>query len=215
MLCSSVNQSFIHIENLFFFYHTKTPILSNFNLYIQSGEKIAIVGPNGSGKTTLMRILVGLQKPSSANILKLVTPVGYLPQLSHIDRSFPITVEQVIQMGNWNPQWRNIFLPQKKKLNEKKIKEISFLLRIDDILHRAINTLSGGQFQKVLCARLWMQGHSWYFLDEPFNFVDEKTQKELLNVIDFWNKEEGKTIIAIVHNEELVKRHFDRVIFLS
>jgi zinc/manganese transport system ATP-binding protein len=181
---------------------------------VARGELLAIVGPNGAGKSTLLKGIMGELKPLGGSIdrdgLKK-TDIAYLPQQIEIDRSFPISVFDCVAMGLWRKigAWRG--------LDAKRDAEIARALTtvgLQDLAARPVGALSGGQFQRVLFARLLLQDASLILLDEPFRAVDAKTVADLITLILRWHGE-GRTVLAALHDLEQVRAHFPTTLLLA
>ncbi|MBY0281733.1 MAG: metal ABC transporter ATP-binding protein [Alphaproteobacteria bacterium] len=172
----------------------------------------AIVGPNGAGKSTLLKTIAGLIKPCNGK-LKWTKEIklAYLPQYSLLDRSFPLTVFDVVAMGMW--QKIGIF----DGLSHKKADEIHQALEsvgLKGFEKKSLSELSGGQFQRLLFARMIVQDADFLLLDEPFAAVDEATTKDLLKLIQNWHQQ-GKSIMAVIHNLNLVRKYFPQTLLLA
>jgi zinc/manganese transport system ATP-binding protein len=186
--------------------------LKDINLRISSNSLIAIVGPNGAGKTTILKIIAGLLKPTKGHYsCQSNTTLAYLPQQLSLDRSFPLTVEDVITMGFWSQLGfsKNLGQGQKKLLAEA-IETVG----LKGFENYDLANLSGGQFQRVLFARLMVQDADILLLDEAFAAVDERTTQELLGLLQRWHGQ-GKTILVVIHNISLVKRFFPQTLLLA
>ncbi len=172
----------------------------------------AVIGPNGAGKSTLLKIIANLITPAKGKMkLAKNVKIAYLPQYSLLDRTFPLTVFDVVAMGLW--QDIGIF----GGLSKKKTESIYFALDavgLNDFDSRSLSDLSGGQFQRLLFARMIVQNADLLLLDEPFAAVDEPTVKDLLKLITMWHQQ-GKTILAVMHNLKLVKNYFPTTILLA
>jgi zinc/manganese transport system ATP-binding protein len=181
---------------------------------VARGELLALVGPNGAGKSTLLKGIVGQIKPLSGSLsldgLKL-KEIAYLPQQIDIDRSFPITVFDAVAMGLWHEigTWRGV-----DRDRTSAVREALRTLGLRDLGDRSVGALSGGQFQRVLFARLLLQDAAIILLDEPFRAVDTKTVDDLLHLIHRWH-EEGRTVIAALHDLDQVRTHFPRTLLLA
>jgi zinc/manganese transport system ATP-binding protein len=181
---------------------------------VAQGELLALVGPNGAGKSTLLKGLMGEIKPLDGTIdLHGLShrDVAYLPQQIDIDRSFPISVFDCTAMGLWREIGLGRGLDQHAK---RKVGDALAALGILDLANRPIGALSGGQFQRVLFARLLLQNCRLILLDEPFRAVDAKTVADLILLIKRWH-EESRTVIAALHDIEQVRAHFDKTLLLA
>ena len=160
--------------------YSQTPVLTGITLSLSPGHALALIGPNGSGKTTLMRALLGSAQVISGEVSCPLDFLGYVPQNSDIDLSFPISVRQVVEMGMY---------PKAKLLRplsrEQKV-AVSTALEQIGLCARArerFGTLSGGQRQRVLVARALVAEPRLVLLDEPFNGLDEPNREALLSLI--------------------------------
>ncbi len=178
------------------------------------GELLALVGPNGAGKSTLLKGIMGELPPlgGAIDLFGLTrSDIAYLPQQIDIDRSFPISVFDCVSLGLWREIgiWRGVN-GRRKRAVEAALASLGLL----DLAERVIGTLSGGQFQRVLFARLLLQDASLMLLDEPFRAVDAHTVSDLLGLIETWH-EQGRTVIAALHDIEQVRAHFPNTLLLA
>ncbi|WP_435237679.1 metal ABC transporter ATP-binding protein [Psychromonas sp. PT13] len=181
---------------------------------INKSDLIAVVGANGAGKSTLLKSIMGQLKPSSGRIdLGQLTPkdIAYLPQSHQIDRKFPITVREFVSAGAWRRTgfW-HMFSRSEKVSLEQALNKVN----LAGVEERQISALSGGQFQRMLFARMLMQDAEILLLDEPFAAIDAQTTMDLMDVIHDCQKQ-GKTIITVIHDLGLVNRFFPKVILLA
>jgi zinc transport system ATP-binding protein len=195
----------ISLKDVFFSYE-KTPILSGVNVSIEKGEFVGIFGPNGGGKTTLLKILMGFLKEDNGSVSILGTSakearqhIGYVPQISKIDKQFPITVEEVVQMGSLSKV--NFFGKLKKTY---KIKALEALEKVGmlDKKDCSFGSLSGGQAQRVLIARALATDPKLLFLDEPTASVDPVAEKEILSLLASLKGE--ITILMVTHDLQTI-----------
>lgn len=173
-------------------YDGKT-VVSGLNFEINDGDYLCIVGENGSGKTTLMKTLLGLIPLLGGSIRGLnKNDIGYLPQISDIQKDFPATVEEVVLSGT------------KKLFYRKKEKDLMMFnlerLNITSLIKCKFSELSGGQRQRVLLARALCASKKILLLDEPVSGLDPKATAMMYEIIDKLNKEDGMTIIMISHD---------------
>ncbi len=174
---------------------------------IAQGELLAVVGPNGAGKSTLLKGISGVLQPLGGTLdrggLK-PQQIAYLPQAAEIDRRFPISVLDFVSMG----QWRSIGLFGGLTGSHcARVAEAIAAVGMSGFESRAIATLSGGQMQRALFARLLLQDAPVILLDEPFTAIDAKTTADLLNLVHRW-RDEKRTVIAVLHDMGVVKSHF-------
>ena len=188
------------------------PVLSNINLQFYQGAKIGIVGPNGAGKSTLLKGIAGALSPLGGAIaLQKGQRLAYLPQSAELDRSFPIHVYDLVAMGLWTSAgiFGRIGLGQRARI-EAAIAAVG----LTGFERRSIGTLSGGQMQRALFARLLLQDADLILLDEPFTAIDARTTADLLELVQRWHGEK-RTVVAVLHDIETVKRAFPQTLLLA
>ncbi|MBN8872899.1 MAG: ABC transporter ATP-binding protein [Rhodospirillales bacterium] len=178
------------------------------------GSLTALVGPNGAGKTTLLRALVGLHPLAGGRIDRgslASADIALLPQASQLDRQFPITCRDVVALGvaGRSGPFRRIGAAV-----QEAARDALATVGLPDHADRPIAALSTGQFQRVLFARLILQDAPVLLLDEPFAAVDATTEELLLGLIDAWHAE-GRTIITVLHDLDLVRAVFPDTLLLA
>ena len=181
---------------------------------IAPGALLAVDGPNGAGKSTLFKGIVGALKPLAGrvNLNGLsARDVAYLPQAAEIDRTFPISVYDLVAMGLWRRTgaWGGF-----AKADHGKIRDAIAAVGLTGFERRAIGTLSGGQMQRMLFARLLLQDARLVVLDEPFNAIDAKTSADLVALVQRWHGE-GRTILAALHDLDVVRTTFPQTLLLA
>lgn len=182
--------------------------LKDINLKVKKNEFLGIIGPNGGGKTTLLKVLLGIIKPTTGIVnINRDKKIGYVPQFTHFDRSFPVSVLDVILMGRL-PKKMSIFHKYNKS-DKEKAEKILNELNIIDLKNRQIGKLSGGQLQKVLIARALITNPDIIILDEPTASIDSKTKLEIYDILKRLNKQ--KTIIIVSHDMKHVFSYIDSV----
>jgi len=194
--------------------YNRHPAVHHLNGTIEPGTLLAVVGPNGAGKSTLFRGLVGMLKPLSGTIRRNgVKPreIAYLPQAAEIDRSFPISVFDFVGMGQWRQRGAFGGIGAGARADIERVLEAVGLTGFEA---RPIGTLSGGQMQRVLFARLMLQDARVIVLDEPFNAIDAKTSADLIGLVHRWH-DEKRTILAALHDHELVRTNFPQTLLLA
>jgi len=194
--------------------YDRHPAVHHLEGSFERGSLTAIVGPNGAGKSTLLKALAGLKPPAAGAIDRFglsAVDIAYLPQQAEIDRSFPIDVADAVLMG----AWRRIgaFGAAARKLRARAQAALA-AVGLGGFEGRAIGTLSAGQLQRALFARLMLQDAPLILLDEPFNAVDARTTADLLAVVRQWHGE-GRTIIAVLHDLPQVRAHFPSTLLLA
>ena len=194
--------------------YDRHPAVHHLNGEVASGALLAVVGPNGAGKSTLFRGLVGIIKPLAGTILigdLDVRDIAYLPQTADIDRSFPISVYDFVGTGLW--RFTGFFGGLGKSARDS-IAHALAAVGLNGFENRPIGTLSGGQMQRMLFARVLLQDARLIVLDEPFNAIDTKTSADLLELVRRWHAE-GRTVLAALHDMELVRSHFPETLLLA
>lgn len=190
------------------------PAVHHLSLTIEDGSLLALVGPNGAGKSTLLKGIMGQLKPLGGEIrLHGIdhASIAYLPQQNQLDKAFPLTVFELVSLGAWGAT--GAFGSLKKQQREA-VQHALLQLGLKGFEKRLIGTLSGGQMQRVLFARLLLQRADLILLDEPFTGVDSRTTADLIHQIKHWQAA-GKTIVAVLHDFEQVKQHFPKTLLLS
>src|SRR5918994_6705339 len=181
---------------------------------IAPGSLTAIVGPNGAGKSTLLKGVVGTLAPLQGAISLsegMRTRIAYLPQAADLDRSFPISVYDLVAMGLWS---RSGLFGGIGRRDRDRIEEALAAVGLTGFERRPIGTLSGGQMQRALFARLLLQDASVILLDEPFTAIDANTTADLLDLVRRWHAEE-RTVVAVLHDLETVRRVFPQTLLIA
>lgn len=202
----------IKSNNLFFQYE-ETPILENVSFVIKPGEFVGIFGPNGGGKTTLLKLLLGFLKPlkGSLEILGESPKVsrekmGYVPQISHLDKQFPITVLEVVMMGCLDKSPWHSYTKDAKEKSREALAEVGML----DFQNNSFGTLSGGQAQRVLIARALVSKPTILLLDEPTASVDANAEESIYKLLQ--NLKGTMTIVMVTHDLQVMMQKVDRFI---
>ncbi|MCT4708531.1 ATP-binding cassette domain-containing protein [Enterobacteriaceae bacterium H16N7] len=180
----------------------------------RAGSMTAVIGANGTGKSTLLKTLIKLQSPVSGSVIftrGIMPRVAWLPQLAEMDRQFPATIYDVVSMGGWPA--RGIFAALGRRKRQQ-VAEAIERVGLSGMSRQPIVTLSGGQFQRMLFARLLIQKAPLVLLDEPFTGVDIQTTNFLMLLIRQMH-EAGQTVITVLHDNELVGRFFPETLLLG
>ncbi len=191
----------IQIENLSVYYG-ETPALTGVCLDVEVGEYLGIIGPNGGGKTTLLKAILGLA-PITRGSIKIYDNdgkgkeiIGYVPQYAGFDKSFPITLLEVVMTGRLKNGLTPFFRFRHKDM------EIAYELiekvGLKGLENRQISELSGGEFQKMLIARALTLKPRILLLDEPTANVDENARGQIYNLLAELNKD--MTIVLVTHD---------------
>jgi len=193
--------------------YDRHPAVHHLDGSVAEGALLAVVGPNGAGKTTLLKGIVGMLPPLAGGIDLALSrqDIAYLPQIAEIDRSFPIIVYDLVAMGLWR---RSGLTGGIGRHEHERIEAAIASVGLEGFEDRAIGTLSGGQMQRALFARLLLQDARLILLDEPFASLDSKTVSDLLDLIRRWHGEK-RTVIAVLHDLETVRARFPAALLLA
>ena len=192
-------------------------ILKNVNLNIYSNDFMGIIGPNGGGKTTLLKIILGLLKPTSGTIsifgnspAKGRNLIGYVPQVFNFHRDFPITVLDVVLMG----QLRKTPIGHHYN-TEDKISAQNALQQVEmsNFKDRHISNLSGGQLQRVMIARALISKPKLLLLDEPLSNIDSRWQTEFYLLLK--KLKQSLAIMLVTHDTSALLTYVDQVACLN
>lgn len=203
----------VAFENLTLGYD-RHPAVHHLHTEIAEGSLTAIVGPNGAGKSTLLKGVTGTLAPIEGKIeISGLSgdDIAYLPQQSEIDRTFPLTVIDLVAMGLWREIGAFGRLGHRRRA---RVEEAIAAVGLTGFEKRSIGSLSGGQMQRVLFARLLLQDAKLVLLDEPFTAIDAKTMSDLIDVIKGWHGE-GRTVLAVLHDDITVRAHFPQTLMIA
>jgi len=194
--------------------YDREPAVHHLNGAFMAGELVAIAGPNGAGKSTLLKAIAGILPIHEGTIEFHQTTrsdIAYLPQLAEIERDFPINVLQMVVSGFWKKSGG--FGKITGAMREKARKSLA-TVGLKGFEKRSLDSLSSGQFQRALFARVIVQDAKIILLDEPFTAIDASTTTALLKVIKNWHKE-GRTVIAVLHDFEQIKANFTDCLLMA
>lgn len=202
----------VRLENLTVSYQ-RHPALHHVSGQFARGSLTAVVGPNGSGKSTLLKSTMGLL-PCAPGQIRVAAPrerIAYLPQLTEIDRGFPMAVRDCVSLGCWPRQgaWGGLNAASLRRVDEA-LEAVGLV----GFTARPIGSLSSGQLQRVMFARLLVQDAELILLDEPFTAMDSKTTATLLALVQGWHAE-GRTVIAVLHDDAQVRACFPETLLLA
>jgi len=207
----------VEIHDVTVAYHRK-PVLWDIDLYVPEGKLVGIIGPNGAGKTTLIKAVLGLVPLASGKIEIYGKPyrqqrhlIGYVPQRESVDWDFPVTVLGVALMGTYG---RLGWCRRPGHTERGQAMHCLEQVGMAQFAGRQIRQLSGGQQQRVFLARTLVQDAQIYFMDEPFAGVDAATEVAIVELLKSL-RERGKTVVAVHHDLQTVRRYFDHVILLN
>ncbi len=194
--------------------YDRHPAVHHLDGAVAAGALVAVVGPNGAGKSTLFKGIAGVLKPLAGAIARgglKARDIAYLPQAAEIDRSFPINVYDMVAMGLWRRT--GLFGGIDRKLRDT-VEHALAGVGLTGFEDRPIATLSGGQMQRMLFARLLLQDAKLIVLDEPFNAVDAKTSADLFDLVRRWHGEQ-RTVLAALHDIDFVRMNFPETLLLA
>ena len=177
-------------------------ILDHVELAVHKGEIVTLIGPNGAGKSTLVRIMLGLLQPDHGRVsTRPGTRIGYMPQRLSIDPVLPLTVRRFLTLAQMSP--------------ESRLAETLAEVGAETLLDSAMQTLSGGETQRVLLARAMLRNPDLLILDEPVQGVDITGQEVLYRLIGDIRTRHGCGILMISHDLHLVMSATDKVVCLN
>jgi zinc/manganese transport system ATP-binding protein len=194
--------------------YDRHPAVHHLSGEVAAGALLAVIGPNGAGKSTLFRGIVGILKPLAGTIRTGgidSRDIAYLPQSADIDRSFPISVFDFVGTGLWR---QTGFFGGVGKEARASVAQALAAVGLSGFENRGIGTLSGGQMQRMLFARVLLQDARLIVLDEPFNAIDTKTSADLMALVERWHAEK-RTVLAALHDMDLVRAHFPETLLLA
>ncbi|ALK09663.1 zinc ABC transporter ATP-binding protein AztA [Blastochloris viridis] len=194
--------------------YERHPAVHHLTGSVAVGELLAVVGPNGAGKSTLLKGIAGALKPLEGRVDRAglkARDVAFLPQIAELDRSFPIAVYDMVAMGLWR---RTGLFGAITAADRDRIKAAIAAVGLEGFEKRAIGTLSGGQMQRTLFARLLLQDAKLILLDEPFTAIDARTAADLMALVKRWHHEQ-RTVLAVLHDLEAVKANFPTTLLLA
>ncbi|MEM9845801.1 MAG: zinc ABC transporter ATP-binding protein AztA [Pseudomonadota bacterium] len=194
--------------------YDRHPAVHHLDADIEAGSLTAVVGPNGAGKSTLLKGVTGALSPLEGRVSfggLSRDDIAYLPQQSDIDRSFPMSVMDLVAMGLWREIGAFGWLGRKRR---DRVEGAIAAVGLTGFERRPIGSLSGGQMQRTLFARLLLQDAQLVLLDEPFTAIDMRTMADLIGVVRRWHGE-GRTVIAVLHDHDIVRAHFPQTLILA
>lgn len=203
--------------------YSQNKIFSNLNWTVERGQFWGIIGPNGCGKTTLLHLISGVEKLDEGQILlegqsvhkysrkSLAQKLAVLKQDGIPPLSY--TVREVIEMGRFPFQsWLG---KERFKQNNDVVEQILKLLDLDEIATSPLHLLSGGQRQRVALGKVMAQQPKLILLDEPTTFLDLHYQIQFMELVAKWQREQGLTVIAVMHDLNLASLFCDQLLLLS
>ena len=183
------------------------PLTPALDLTLEKGSLTGIIGANGTGKSSLLKVIAGLQKPLAGKVSVAVPRRGglsFLPQQQHLDRQFPISLQELVAAGFWGTQ---LTPPQRNERLQAVLEDWC----LSGLEHRPLMALSGGELQRALLARMSLAEAPVLLLDEPHAALDEDGQALCWEHIHAWH-DQGRTIIVVCHDLASVRHHTQHVV---
>lgn len=174
-------------------------VISDLNLNIKSGVTTCLMGPSGCGKTTLLRLIAGLEKPDSGEIMSEARKISYAFQEDRLSEDFSVI--------------SNIRFVVGKTMNSEDIRNLLKEFELGDVIDKPVRELSGGMKRRVAIARALSATYDLLILDEPLKGLDEKLKQHVMEVIK--NHTKGKTVIYVTHDSSEADVMGARVITLE
>jgi len=198
--------------------YRERPVLWDVDLTVPAGTLMAVMGPNGAGKTTLIKAILGLVPAAAGRVLIHGAPyaeqrraVGYVPQRGSVDWDFPTTVLDVVQMGTYGALgWVRRPGRREREQAMAALEKVSMA----EFSDRQISELSGGQQQRVFLARALVQDARVYFMDEPFQGVDARTERAIVDILKEL-RAQGRTVVVVHHDLVTASEYFDWITLLN
>ncbi len=213
---SQTTTNVIEVSNLFFSYE-KQKVLENINFKIEKNDFLTIIGPNGGGKSTLLKLILGINKFQEGyikvfekNHLEQIHRIGYVPQNTNININFPITVIEVVMMGQ-NRLGKRLFGYKKEEI--KRAYEVLKKVNMQGLENNTISNLSGGQRQRVLIARALFSNPDMLLLDEPTSNIDINGCEQIYATLKELNKD--IPIIVVSHDISVVLKYASKAFYVN
>lgn len=209
-----MQNSYIICDDISYTYDKKEAV-TNISFNVEENDYLCILGENGTGKSTIVKMLVGLLKPTGGKIIYnniKRTQIGYLPQTTNTDPSFPASVREVVLQGRCEKLGRKFFYSSSDKITaDEKMK----LLGIGKIRDQNFSNLSGGQKQRVLLARALAATDKLLILDEPVSGLDPIVTSEMYEIIEKLNKENGIAVVMISHDTKTAAKYAKHILHIK
>jgi zinc transport system ATP-binding protein len=201
----------LQLEKVTFAYGHAPPVLRDVELEIERGEFVAIAGPNGGGKTTLVRLVVGLEQPTSGRVELMVRKVGYLPQRTQAGIDAPVTVRELVTTGRAS---RTRLLGPLTAADRVSVQEAIDRVGLGPHADRRLTTLSGGQQQRAFIAKALAADPELLVLDEPTTGVDVEAQDAIAALLQRLRTELEMTILYVSHEFGAVEQFVERIVLV-
>jgi len=183
------------------------PLTPPLDLRLETGSLTGVIGANGTGKSSLLKVIAGLQKPLAGKVTVDIPRRGglsFLPQQQHLDRQFPISLQELVAAGFWGTQ---LSAPQRSQRLQAVLKDWC----LGGLEQRPLMALSGGELQRALLARMSLADAPVLLLDEPHAALDEDGQALCWKHIHAWH-DEGRTVVVVCHDLASVRQHTQQVV---
>jgi zinc transport system ATP-binding protein len=201
----------LRIQGISFAYGHSPPVLRDVDLEVERGEFVAIAGPNGGGKTTLVRLVVGLEQPTSGRVELMVRKVGYLPQRTQAGIDAPVTVRELVTTGRAS---RARLIGPLSAADRMSVQEAIDRVGLSTSADRRLTTLSGGQQQRAFIAKALAAEPELLVLDEPTTGVDVEAQDAIAALLQRLRSELEMTILYVSHEFGAVERFVERIVLV-
>jgi zinc transport system ATP-binding protein len=210
----------VETRSLSFSYGPGPPVLANVDLAIERGQFVGMAGPNGGGKTTLLRLILGIERPTSGEALLFGEPahefsnreaIGYLAQRAQLGVGAPATVREVVAAGRLP---RIGLLGRAGAADREAVEQSIMRVGLSDVAQRPLARLSGGQQQRAFIAKALAAAPELLVLDEPTTGVDVEAQESFAALLDRLQTELGVTILYVSHEFGAVERFVERIVLV-
>jgi len=210
----------VEFSGVGFGYRPGQRVLEDVGLRLGEGEFVAVAGPNGGGKTTLVRIMLGLERPTSGTALLFGEPahrssgvraIGYLAQRSVVGGDAPVTVREVVAAGRVT---RGRVVARLSREDRALVAEAIGRVGLEDVADAPLRTLSGGMQQRAFIAKALAGRPALLVLDEPTTGVDAESQESLAQLLADLHGELGVTIVYVSHEFGAVEHHVERIVLV-
>jgi zinc transport system ATP-binding protein len=201
----------LRLRRVSFAYGHAPAVLRDVDLEVERGEFVAIAGPNGGGKTTLVRLVVGLEQPTSGSVELMVRKVGYLPQRTQAGIDAPVTVRELVTTGRAS---RTRLLGPLTSGDRTSVQEAIDRVGLGPHADRRLTTLSGGQQQRAFIAKALAADPELLVLDEPTTGVDVEAQDAIAALLQRLRSELEMTILYVSHEFGAVERFVERIVLV-
>ena len=201
----------LRLHGVSFAYGHSPPVLRDVDLEVERGEFVAIAGPNGGGKTTLVRLVVGLEQPTSGRVELTVRKVGYLPQRTQAGIDAPVTVRELVTTGRAS---RARLIGPLSAADRMSVQEAIDRVGLSPSADRRLTTLSGGQQQRAFIAKALAAEPELLVLDEPTTGVDVEAQDAIAALLQRLRSELEMTILYVSHEFGAVERFVERIVLV-